>query len=51
VPRIRRPFIALIVLVAALLIGYIVNAVRDDKPAHPPTTTISPTTTSPSTPH
>jgi hypothetical protein len=50
VPRIRRPFIALIVLVAALVIGYIVNAVRDDHPHPAPTTSISPSN-SPSSTH
>ena len=32
----RRPLIALIVLVVALLIGYLVNAVRDDHSSPPP---------------
>jgi hypothetical protein len=35
VPRIRRPLIALIVLVVALLIGYAVRASRSDS-APPP---------------
>jgi hypothetical protein len=48
VPRIRRPLIALVVLLAALLIGYVVNAVRDDHHAPNPTTSISPTSPSPS---
>ncbi|HEY2271728.1 MAG TPA: hypothetical protein VGH30_03070 [Jatrophihabitantaceae bacterium] len=36
-PRIRRPLIALIVLVVALLIGYAVRAARSDGavPPHP----------------
>ncbi|HEY3737234.1 MAG TPA: ribonuclease domain-containing protein [Jatrophihabitans sp.] len=41
-PRIRRPLIALIVLIAALLIGYLVNALKDDGNGTPkPTTSVS----------
>jgi hypothetical protein len=36
VPRIRRPLIALIVLVVALLIGYAVRASRSDGLTPPP---------------
>jgi hypothetical protein len=35
VPRARRPLIALLVLVAALLIGYTVRAVRSDDQRSP----------------
>jgi hypothetical protein len=42
VPRIRRPLIALIVLVVALLIGYAVRAARSDGATPPaPVTTVT----------
>src|SRR4051794_10692862 len=45
VPRVRRPFLALVALVGALAVGYAVQAVNDDEPAARPSSgaTSSPT--------
>jgi hypothetical protein len=44
VPRVRRPLLALIILVLALVIGYTVRALQsgDDNPAPTPSTSVSP---------
>lgn len=41
--RVRRPLLALVALVAALAVGYAVQATRSDDPAPRPTTTTSTT--------
>ena len=46
-PRVRRPLIALVILVLVLVIGYTVRAVRQehhDHPAPSPQHTLRPTT-------
>ena len=34
-PRVRRPLIALVILVLVLVVGYTVRAVRDEHSHHP----------------
>ncbi|MDQ6850062.1 MAG: hypothetical protein M3070_08850 [Actinomycetota bacterium] len=44
-PRVRRPLIALLVLVAVLLVGYAVRAARsgdDHSPSSPPSVSVTP---------